>query len=527
MYALFRFANNLRLKMTLPPPCRDYWSILEQEKSQSAKSKDWLWAPDPFESFKAHQEAQKEHARRAANVNAQSGSSSATGLGSQSSMTHPGYQNLPEAKMSTSLRVLVESTLRSHAHVLEDDNDSVENHFNDPVVSHLRGHLVGLGFRPGHVDSAISTVLSLNRRSKDSLSVSLASDALRETALEWLQVVVPEDDLPSAFLKTKPKDFTVRFSTHSNPDGLARSWAVEELNRLAGFPAEAIQQALEISQGHIGLAIDILLRRLVGWSVEEEAWGIEALLGNLDPHESDERRQLQTDEMQALQGIYANEFQATDSTEFELSIPSRSRLRLRVSFHSKSWYPSFSEAIVGFPTFFVCSTTLPAYIRLHLTALAVKHLRSPALEDVIVSSMGGVVAELVEYLSGVCESVISHPPEPLEVLRHLRPAPPPSSSLSNLSLVSMKPKTKSLRSGPIRSRTRISQSDIELQENFNRLKLQPSFVDHLKGRSKLPAWSLRAELTKAIGSNRVTIVAGETGSGKTTQGESILCKSYN
>ena len=45
----------------------------------------------------------------------------------------------------------------------------------------------------------------------------------------------------------------------------------------------------------------------------------------------------------------------------------------------------------------------------------------------------------------------------------------------------------------------------------------PFFAQALENRAKLPVFESRESLLKVIAENRVTIVRGETGSGKTTQ----------
>lgn len=47
--------------------------------------------------------------------------------------------------------------------------------------------------------------------------------------------------------------------------------------------------------------------------------------------------------------------------------------------------------------------------------------------------------------------------------------------------------------------------------------MNKSFQDMWVTRSKLPAFSKRAEIMDAIAENQIIIIQGETGSGKTTQ----------
>uniref|UniRef100_UPI003AAF43CF ATP-dependent DNA/RNA helicase DHX36 isoform X1 n=1 Tax=Centroberyx gerrardi TaxID=166262 RepID=UPI003AAF43CF len=56
-----------------------------------------------------------------------------------------------------------------------------------------------------------------------------------------------------------------------------------------------------------------------------------------------------------------------------------------------------------------------------------------------------------------------------------------------------------------------------LQRDLQSKKSNPKFQDMLKFREKLPSYSKREELVELINSNRVLVVSGETGCGKTTQ----------
>ncbi|NXH35152.1 DHX36 helicase, partial [Myiagra hebetior] len=56
-----------------------------------------------------------------------------------------------------------------------------------------------------------------------------------------------------------------------------------------------------------------------------------------------------------------------------------------------------------------------------------------------------------------------------------------------------------------------------LKEDLMKKRSDPRYIEMQKFREKLPSYGMREELVKLINSNRVTVISGETGCGKTTQ----------
>ncbi|XP_036260580.1 ATP-dependent DNA/RNA helicase DHX36-like [Molothrus ater] len=59
--------------------------------------------------------------------------------------------------------------------------------------------------------------------------------------------------------------------------------------------------------------------------------------------------------------------------------------------------------------------------------------------------------------------------------------------------------------------------DEQLKEDLMKKRSDPRYIEMQRFREKLPSYGMREELVKLINSNRVTVISGETGCGKTTQ----------
>ena len=290
VYALFRFANALNLRMVLAPPLADYWRALEAEKKASPKALDWLWAADPFGAAPSPPAASQPS--RSGPPTASSSRAPSEASGSQASTPLPAagpsrplsrpWADAPEVRMSPDLRELVEATVRAHVHVLDADLD-LGAHKLSAAETKLRDELVATGFRPGHVERALAT-LSAARASQrpDPVFAALLELGPRDAALEWLQLSVPEVDMPASLTRRKPLDSIARVATSADPDALRRSWAVDRLERASSFPLEAIEQAMEQALDDEGLALDLLVRRLLGWTTVDQdgVWSEMALVAS-------------------------------------------------------------------------------------------------------------------------------------------------------------------------------------------------------------------------------------------------------
>lgn len=59
-------------------------------------------------------------------------------------------------------------------------------------------------------------------------------------------------------------------------------------------------------------------------------------------------------------------------------------------------------------------------------------------------------------------------------------------------------------------------------KHFESLQSNPTYQKIAEQRRTLPAWNARQQVVESIASNQVTIIAGSTGSGKSTQCPAFL-----
>ena len=258
-YALFRFANNLNLKMQLPPPHRAYWIALEAFKAASPKNKHWQWALDPFAAA-----ASAPAPRPLASTDPVNGGSHASSPIVKPLPVSKAWLSAPEVQMSPHLRELVEDVVRSHSHLLHQADVALEP-ISEAELATTRKSLLSYGFRTGHVDS---TLAYLQNARSNSMTVL-------DAAIDHLQLTIPEEDLPATFMRSKTKDANITLSSHGNSDALAKSWLVERIVKNMGVPSDLVLPRFEVAGASEGLTIDILLRDLACF---KDVWSSAALV---------------------------------------------------------------------------------------------------------------------------------------------------------------------------------------------------------------------------------------------------------
>ncbi|NXE09580.1 DHX36 helicase, partial [Lophotis ruficrista] len=68
--------------------------------------------------------------------------------------------------------------------------------------------------------------------------------------------------------------------------------------------------------------------------------------------------------------------------------------------------------------------------------------------------------------------------------------------------------------------------DEQLKEDLRKKKSDPRYIEMQRFREKLPSYGMRQELVNLINNNRVTVISGETGCGKTTQVTQFILDDY-
>lgn len=432
------------------------------------------------------------------------------------------------------------------------------------------------GFRKGHVSRAIAYARSSAATTTTTAAAAAAVplETLRHEVLSHLHLLVPESDLPAAFQSSKPSDTTIRNATAKNRDELGRMWKAEKVAREVGTPVEWVVAELDrirpllpednneeeegektssllLSESEIeGRLLEVLARRMMDVEATTEDADVRRKLGEdqlraawasstpESPAADPELRQRREDELVGLEGVFGARYRRKKDG-FEIAIPSSGKsdaIALRILFHPSSRYPSPQEddestdLPAALPAFYITSPTLPPYIRLHLVYLLSSSFvpSSPvstnggAWLELVDAGYGGVVGEMVAFLEEHARSVIDNPPDARTVMDRLLPASQRAGALLAANVAQKITKAANggnLRNGKRSRKLRATpEEQAALKRSYEALQQTPGYGKMLQQRQRLPAWGMRDQIVDLIRKSRVTIVCGETGSGKTTQG---------
>ncbi|GAA5938485.1 uncharacterized protein JCM15063_005331 [Sporobolomyces koalae] len=557
VYALYRFSNNLRLNLQLPPQVRDYYSALEKEKAASTPNKTWLWSLTPFETAAAAPPpssiSQAPSQASSTTTSQTSGSASASASTSRSTTPSkaalrglvPSYQTdprpvpkswleAPEVRMPTSLRDLVERTIRDalpsedlDSTPQNDHSDDVEAPFSPEEIA-LETELVTTGFRIGHV----------HRGLKLSRATRTPHESLRNSVLSHLHLIVPESDLPAAYRGSKPADATIRNATSKDSTELGRVWKAEKIAKDVGTPVEWVENVMKMDgvEQSEDKVLDVLVRRLMGSEARDAGLSEDDLVAvwrqrqDLSEEEEEELRQRRSDELVGLEGMFGSRFRRlSQDGGCEILIPTSrtDKVSLKIVFHSASLYPSPTDTddpsqLPHLPTFFVASPTLPPYIRLNLLSLLAQQFL-PSSEahgetwmELVRGGYGGVVGEMIAFLEEHVRQAIDHPPDERDVLARLRATSSRASTATEHDASRTIKAAQTQRKRQVR-REPTAAEHASIKADFEKLCSTPGYQKMLDQRKRLPAWSMKEQIVSLIKRERVVIVCGETGSGKTTQ----------
>lgn len=483
-YTLFRVASAKNMHMMLPPTYKDLWKgeFSEQKKKDETEGKAWLYEADPFFGFlereKAKEIAAKEREKKAKALqeakkahNLQPGMSMPNSRGSS-----PGrnilknWERVPKIELGRKTRKEVERLIR---------RDAIWNPLGITMDVKTRTRVVNevseLGFRRSHVEEA----------------ADICKD--REEVIEWLLIHVPEDDLPSWSL---PEKYVAGVSVAST--NLKREGAIKRL-AAAGYATELCEEAYDSLDGDERKAAAFLQAHLLRSTEDEDAIARDLESLRITDSTSD----LQSDgtdtweeEMSSLEAIYDKLFSRPSPTvcRIELDIKQQGK-RLVLQVHKPFGpYPS----VVPIITF---EAAIPAYIRLSIIRKALIHA-----ENFLGMPM---IYDIVDWLQQNAGDIFKNPGRLTDVSSGLSA----DHQVSNL-------KTRNLRKGkprnPIVWKPATPQSQMLLSQ-WESKQDTPAQQKMMAARQALPAWRLRDDIVRTVNRSQVTIISGETGSGKSTQ----------
>ncbi|KAL9043583.1 MAG: hypothetical protein Q9214_003235 [Letrouitia sp. 1 TL-2023] len=463
-YALFRVCNMRNIHMMLPPVYKDLW------KKEFTKSKDedvkagrgWMYEADPFMVKQEQEEAQALREKKKIDAEKQRSNEAknplniklASGRLGPSGDVRKGWTNVPGLEMGKRTRAQVEDLIRRNIMWNPRDIQIAESRRQD-----IMQEFIDLGFRESHVKEATDEC-------KD-----------REEALEWLLIHVPEDDLPSWSF---PEGYVAGVSIASGD--LKREAAVRRLSE-AGYSADLCSRILDQFRGDEGVAAEALQVQLV------DASGFDLRVTESDP--------TWNEELHTLSAIFADRFSQTSSTICEIQLQplgSQANYTLRVR-RSRS-YP-FACPIIA-----ILSPGLPAFMRLSIIRQGIENAKKTLLGE-------AMIFNIVDWLENEILKIIKNPGK-------LRDVSAGTSAIFDIPTGLKKPLVQRQRPCAVTWKPGNSES-LALLDRWQTRQRLPQQQKMLAARQKLPAWGLQDAIVNAVNSHQVTIITGETGSGKSTQ----------
>lgn len=465
-YALFRVCNMRNLHMMMPPAYKKLWKedFTDLKNADSREGKAWMYQADPFLAKQERDSAaadieKKRKEREKAQEKAKDG---AVNLGLGPSADNKGrkiWAQAPKVDLGSRMRRDIEGLLQHHA---------IWNPYGVKIPDNERKAIIeefaGLGFRRSHVEEAAAEC-------KD-----------REKVLEWLLIYVPEDDLPHWCL---PERYSAGVSLAT--DDLAKEAKIKRLSS-AGYSGDLCLQVLDSKGGNELAAAEFLQCTLIhgkGLSMpmsaenEEDAW---------------------EEEQSTLEAIFGEQYSNARPEVCEIksessNLPKSTTFRFqRPSGH----YPSSPPVIA------IQSKDIPAYIRLSAIRQAVQHAEENFLGEPMVYNM-------LDWLEASLPSIMERPGK----LRDISAITASPSTVGTASGLPTRPAHNKQRRGV--DWTQDSEKSVSMQQAWETKQLTNAQQQMTGKRRALPAWNTQDAILQSVNSHQVTIISGETGSGKSTQ----------
>lgn len=477
-YALYRVANAKNLHMMMPPQYRDLWKgeFADMRKEAVEEGMGWLYEADPFKARKEWEDErvakEKKRAEKEKRIEAEKKEAS-DGL-----IAKPGkgWSRAPKVEMGKKMRRDVEALIRRGA-LWNPHGVTMSKPYKERVVRELSS----LGFRTAHVEEA----------------TELCKD--REEVLEWLLIHVPEDDLPKWSL---PEGYTAGVSLASGD--LAREGKLKRLSTV-GYALELCEEALDSCSGDEARAAERLQQRLLG-TLQDTALSGTSTPAELEslPAETDKLAigddDAWNEEQTVLTSIFGDRLQKSkQGCQIVLDVPGKPSQK--VILHARrplSGYPN-TLPILGI------EAALPAYIRLSILKQALIHVQADLLGEQMLFSV-------VDWLEQAIPNIIANPGK----LSNIASVASTSAEMESARPTNDRSKRPKRTPRPINWQVSspISQRIAAEWQARQTTAPQQRMVQARKG---LPAWRLQEDIVEAVTNSQVTIISGETGSGKSTQ----------
>ncbi|KAI1823181.1 P-loop containing nucleoside triphosphate hydrolase protein [Xylaria intraflava] len=479
-YALFRVCSMKNIHTTLPPDYKSLWKQFEAIKAEDVKSNNgWLYDADPFAALKQREdekaaaekkrkekealEAKAKNMPGAAGLVLRSNAASSLGPGGGGNPMK-GWTTVPKIDMGRKTRSQLEDLVR---------RDVIWNPHGvlmplSQKVS-IVNELAGSGFRQSHVEEAVDEC-------KD-----------REETLEWLLVHVPEDDLPRWAL---PESYAAGISVAAISD-LKREAAVKMLSQ-SGYSAELCKKLYEEhnqDEGQTAEALQHFLLSSSSDSAQTDGATEEPLIFGT-PEEC------WSDEMESLSSVFGDHFKQMSADLCQVRIESvkngsKKDIETFAQIRRSSRYPS--EIVLSLVA------DLPSYIKLSVVKKTLTYLAESLSEEPM------KIYFAIDWIQQNINNIIEKPGK----LRDISSVASAAAQVRNIHPVKQR---QSRHPKPLPNGI-----NVRSKEEWQGRQESPALKKMIAQRQKLPAWQVRDQVVKTVLQSQVTIIAGETGSGKSTQ----------
>ncbi|KYG47320.1 hypothetical protein M433DRAFT_133072 [Acidomyces richmondensis BFW] len=454
-YALFRVGNMKNLSTALPPLYRDLWKgdFAEMKKEAVAQGNGYLYEADPFLAAKQRVEANAAKEKRELPWPKRDMRPRNKPL-----TMDKGWQRMPKVEMGVKARREVERLVR---------DEGVWNPYQVRLCQEKTREIVkklsAFGFRSSHVEEAAEICGS------------------EEECIEWLLIHLPEDDAPTWAL---PENYLAGVALASSD--VQRENQIKRLTA-GGFSRDLCSDALDACNGNETKAAFMLQDRLFGGNYTQTQAAVEG---------DDFSNQIWDEEQATLEAIYGERYsQDKDSCciLLELQTPSNEPIILRV--RPSPEYPLSPPAIA-------VECSFPAYIKLSILRQCLLHIKRNLLGEMMLYN-------ILDWLEQEIPNIVEHP----DRLRDLVGATAAESPVLQGRSIDVRAR-KHPKPITWMPNSKISQ---RVRADWESRQGNPGQLKMLSVRQMLPAWQLRDAIVASVMANQVTIISGETGSGKSTQ----------
>lgn len=479
-YALFRVCSMRNIHMMLPPTYRDLWkNALQDLKSDDVKQgKGWMYEADPFATKQEREQAQtllvkkrderEKHGAKIADHPAHIMGALRSNDGSSNRNVMRGWARVPKIDMAKRTRIQIESLIQRNGRWNFHATQISESQCQDII-----NEFVSLGFRKSHIEEAVLEC-------KD-----------REEVLEWLIIHVPEDDVPSWVL---PEGYTVGLSMASSD--LKREASVKRLAE-AGYSNELCARLLDECHANEGIAAEALQNALVHAGPDEKSNPDISSWSSIEV-EAKYEDSVWTEEQETLSSIFCERFKVIERYLFQVQLHiTELQSPYSLTIRKSRMYPQQP------PTVSIISPGLPAYVRLSIIRQLIQYAAA---------NLSGepMIFNVIDWLENNIPNIIRNPGRLRDISADKSSRKEKQKRNSELHLSARRQPTQTYAS------TRRT-DEISIFNVWQAKRATPQQQKMLAARQTLPAWRLQESIINAVNEHQVTIISGETGSGKSTQ----------